>query len=114
MKTQKPCFLLWPFFDQPINLTYKYVSKKDFCNYTAKKARVERLEQFYKSLQYQQMHSYTNVYFTPISSYMFWLNCHHQGANTCITKTYRNNIVLQCLCTSNVQILVQIYSVFNT
>jgi hypothetical protein len=24
----KPCFLLWPFFDQLINLTYKYITKK--------------------------------------------------------------------------------------
>jgi len=42
--------------------------KKDFSvtKLEGKKSpHVERLEQFYKSLQYQQMHSYTNMYFTP-------------------------------------------------
>jgi len=32
-----------------------------------------------------------------ISCYMFQLNGQHQGADTCITKTYRNKRVLQCL-----------------
>ena len=32
-----------------------------------------------------------------ISCYMFLLNCHHQGANNYITKTYSNKMVLQFL-----------------
>ena len=53
--------------------------------------------------QQQQMHS--------SFSFVFWLKCHHQGANIYVTKTYSNKIVLQCLCISNVQIIVKIYSV---
>jgi hypothetical protein len=32
-----------------------------------------------------------------INSYMFLLNCHHQGTNTYITKTYNNKMVLKFL-----------------
>jgi len=32
---------------------------------------------------------YTRISFV-ISSYMFWLNCHHQAAGNYITKTYRS------------------------
>jgi hypothetical protein len=43
--------------------------------------------------------------------FVFWRNCHHQGANTYVTKTYSSKIVLQCLRIPNVQIMVTIYSV---
>jgi hypothetical protein len=39
-----------------------------------------------------------------IISYMFRLNCHRQGDNTYIAKTYSDKTVLQCLC--NVQIII--------
>jgi hypothetical protein len=37
---------------------------------------------------------------------MFQLNCHHQGANTYIVKTYSIKHVLQCLRISNVHLLL--------
>ena len=41
-----------------------------------------------------------------IISYMFRLNCHHQGANNYTAI----KIFLQCLCISNVQIIFETYS----
>jgi hypothetical protein len=38
---------------------------------------------------------------------MFWLNCHHQKANTYITKTCSNKTDLQRLRVPNVQITVK-------
>ena len=46
-----------------------------------------------------------------ISSYMFWLNCHHQGVDTYIVKTSSNKTILHCLCISNVWIIVEIYNI---
>ena len=46
-----------------------------------------------------------------ISSYMFRHNCHHQGANSYIAKTYSKKTVLQCLRISSVQVIVKIDSV---
>jgi len=36
---------------------------------------------------------------------MFRPNCHHQGTNTYVTKSYSNKIHLQCLRISHVQII---------
>jgi hypothetical protein len=38
---------------------------------------------------------------------MFWLNCHHQRANTSITKTSSNKTDLQRLRVPNVPITVK-------
>jgi len=46
----------------------------------------------YKSLHFQQMQNSTVMYFKLISSYIFWLNCHHQGADTIVLKLNSNKI----------------------
>jgi hypothetical protein len=64
-------------------------------------------------------HSFTNnkctilqLWFTLlISLYMVCLNCHHQGAYTFAAKTCSGEIVLQCLCIWDVQIIVKIYNI---
>jgi len=42
---------------------------------------------------------------------MFQLHCHRQGANTYITKSCSKKVVLQFLHMSDVQVVVEIYSV---
>ena len=74
---------------------------------------LDGLSWIYKSLQLQQFTVPLLSVSLIISSYMFRLNCHHQGANTYIARTYSNKIVLQCLCVSNVLIIVKNYSVLN-
>ena len=46
-----------------------------------------------------------------ISSYMFQINCHHLGAYTYIAKPYSDEILLQYLSISNVQIIVKICNI---